>query len=181
MPRYQVAFRPAPYYTVSVQSYGDALPANHINIGSFYHDHSLDDQGNVDSADGPESHVFYHHIRELLYKRKPDGTANGVFPNNFTDMAKLVVSLDTTYTAVSGISSLPATISLANGATQQITNTISPGGASNTAVTYSTSNAAVATVSSTGLITAGATDGTATITITTVDGGFADTVVVTVA
>jgi len=178
MPRYQVAFRPAPYYTAVVQSYGDALPASHINIGSFYHEHASDE---IHNQSGDEQHVFFHHVRDLLYKRKPEGPANGGFPNNFTDMGRVIMSLDSTYVAVSGVSSLPATVSLANGATQQITNTISPGGASNTSVTYSTSSAAVATVSSTGLITAGATDGTATITITTVDGGFTDTCVVTVA
>ena len=177
MPRYQVAFRAAPYLTAVVQTYGDALPANHINIGSFYHDHD----GQPDHEGKPGTHVLYNHVRDLLYKRKPDGTANGVFPNNFTDMGRVIMSLDAVYVAVTGISSLPATVSLANGATQQITNTISPGGASNTAVTYSTSNAAVATVSASGLITAGATDGSATITVTTVDGAFTDTVVVTVA
>jgi len=178
MPRFQVAFRAAPYNSVVVQFYGDSLPADHINIGSFYHEHENDE---IDNQSGPENHVIYHHVRELLYKRKPDGTAGGMFPNNITDMAAMVITVDTTFVAVASISSAPATANLANAATQQITNTILPANATNPAVTYSTSNAAVATVSSTGLITAGATDGTATITVTTVDGGFTDTVVVTVA
>jgi hypothetical protein len=180
MPRYQVAFRGAPHNTAVVQSYGDALPANHINAGSFYHDHASDPLGdNAGSLN--ENHVFFHHVREILYKRKPNGDAGGVFPDNFTAMDRLTITLDTTYVAVSGVSSLPATatLDLSAGQTQQITNTISPGGASNTSVTYATSNAAVATVSPTGLITP-VSVGTATITITTVDGGFTDTCVVTV-
>lgn len=178
MPRFQVAFRAAPFNTAVVQMYGDALPANHINIGSFYHEHEDDEIAN---QSGPENHVIYQHVRELLYKRKPDGTAGGMFPNNITDMAAITISLDAVYTAVSGISSLPATVELdlSAGGTQQITNTVSPGGASNPAVTYATSNAAVATVSPTGLVTATG-EGTATITVTTVDGGFTDTCVVTV-
>lgn len=177
MPRYQVAFRPAPYFTAVVQAYGDAIPANHINIGSFYHDHD----GQPDLEGEPGTHVIYNHVRDLLYKRKPDGTANGVFPNNFTDMSSVIISQDTTYVAVTSISSLPATVELdlSAGGTQQITNTISPGDASNTAVTYASSDVTKATVSASGLITAVGV-GSATITITTVDGGFTDTCVVTV-
>ena len=92
----------------------------------------------------------------------------------------LKIVVDTEYVALTGISSTPSTVSLANGATQQITNTFTPTNASNKGVVYTTSNTAIATVSATGLITAGATDGTATITVTTDDGDHTDTVIVTV-
>jgi uncharacterized protein YjdB len=175
MPRYQVAYN-ATTKVATVQSYGDALPGSTVNIGSFYHDHASDDISPHD-----ESHVFYHHVRDLLYKRKPDGTANGVFPNCINDMSVISIAIDATYVAVTAISAAPATVTLdlSLAETQQITNTFTPGSPSNTGVTYTTSDATKATVSVGGLITPVAV-GSATITVTTADGGFTDTVVVTV-
>ncbi len=74
---------------------------------------------------------------------------------------------------VTGVTVNPTTATLAPGATQQLASTVAPADATNKAVTYSSSNEAVATVSVTGLITvkSDATDGqTANITVTTVDG-----------
>lgn len=69
---------------------------------------------------------------------------------------------------------------LANLATRQLTATVQPTGAVQTG-TWTSSVPTVATVSSTGLVTATATDGTATITFTSTDGGFTATCVITVA
>lgn len=177
MPRYQVAYSPTAK-VATVQSYGDALPGegSPINIGSFYHDHASDG-----ISPHAESHVFYHHVRDLLYKRKPDGTANGVFPNCINDMSVISILIDTTYIPVVGISMTPATdtLDLSNAETQQLTLVFDPVSPSNTGVTYTTSDATKATVSSSGLITPVGV-GTATITVTTADGGFTDTCVVTV-
>ncbi len=63
--------------------------------------------------------------------------------------------------------------------TQQLTPTISPANATNQNVTWATSNASIATVSNTGLVTAVA-EGNATITVTTQDGGFLASCEVTV-
>lgn len=73
--------------------------------------------------------------------------------------------------AVSGVSISP-TVSIFNklGLTDQLTATILPSDASNKSVTWLSSNPSVATVSSTGLVTAVAY-GTAVITATTQDGG----------
>jgi len=86
---------------------------------------------------------------------------------------------ETVYVAVTAISILPSTVTLAAAATQQITPTFTPVDATNQDIIYSTSAPSKATVSATGLITAVAT-GSATITATTEDGGFTDTVVVTI-
>ena len=83
------------------------------------------------------------------------------------------------FVSVTGLSIAPATVTLAAAATQQITPTFTPASPSNTGITYTTSNAAKATVSAGGLITAVAT-GSATITATSNDGAFTDTVVVTI-
>ncbi|GAB6394217.1 MAG: Ig-like domain-containing surface protein [Bacteroidales bacterium] len=63
-----------------------------------------------------------------------------------------------------------ASLTLETGSTSQLTATVSPAGATNKAVTWSSNNTGVATVSNTGMVTA-KTQGTATITVTTVDGG----------
>lgn len=81
--------------------------------------------------------------------------------------------------SVTGVSVTPTSVTLGVGATQQLTPTITPNNATDKAVTYSTSASGVATVSSTGLITA-ASAGSATITVTTHDGSFTATCSVTV-
>lgn len=71
---------------------------------------------------------------------------------------------------VTGVTVSPTSATLTSvGATQQLTPTVAPTNATNKAVTYSTSAAGVATVSTSGLITAVA-NGTANITVTTTDG-----------
>jgi uncharacterized protein YjdB len=80
---------------------------------------------------------------------------------------------------VTGVTVSPTTQSLSVGSTVQLTATVAPSNATNKSVTWSTSNAAVATVNSTGLVTAVGT-GSATITVTTVDQGKTATSAITV-
>ncbi|MDE6200277.1 MAG: Ig domain-containing protein [Clostridiales bacterium] len=68
---------------------------------------------------------------------------------------------------VTGITLNKPTLTLEEGATEQLTATVAPSNADNPAVTWSSSDEAVATVSATGLVTAVAA-GTATITVTSV-------------
>jgi uncharacterized protein YjdB len=79
--------------------------------------------------------------------------------------------IDSGSTPVSGISVSPSTASIQVASTQQITATISPSDATHQTVIWSTSNANIATVSNTGLVT-GIAQGTANITAQTEDGGF---------
>ncbi len=81
--------------------------------------------------------------------------------------------------AVTSVSLNPTTASLNVGGTQQLTPTVLPTNATNKSVTYSSNNTAVATVNASGLITAVA-NGTATITVTTVDGSKTSTCLVSV-
>jgi hypothetical protein len=46
---------------VTVRSPLDALPSDHISIGSYDHD------GDTDLLDSTDNHVLFHHVRELLY------------------------------------------------------------------------------------------------------------------
>ena len=68
-----------------------------------------------------------------------------------------------------GVSLNKTSATINNGETLQLTATVSPNNATNKAVTWSSSNTNVATVSSSGLVTA-KSRGTATITATTTDG-----------
>ena len=76
--------------------------------------------------------------------------------------------------AASGVSLSDPSASLALGETKQLTATVSPADASNKNVTWSSNNESVATVDENGLVRAVAA-GNATITVTTVVGGFTDT------
>ena len=86
---------------------------------------------------------------------------------------------DSDPSAVTGVAVSPTTATVGIGSTQQLTATITPSSAINQNVSWSSSNTAVATVSSTGLVT-GIALGTATITVTTTDGGKTATSAITV-
>lgn len=84
---------------------------------------------------------------------------------------------------VTGVTLTPDAATKAPGETQQLAAAVAPDNASNKGVKYASSNANVATVDGSGLVTfvSTATDGqTATITATTDDGGFTDTATMTV-
>lgn len=81
--------------------------------------------------------------------------------------------------AVTGVSASPTSLSLSPGQSGQITATVSPANATNKSVNWSSSNTSVATVNSTGQVSALAV-GTATITATTSDGNRTATTTVTV-
>ncbi len=80
---------------------------------------------------------------------------------------------------VSGVTVTPATVSITINSTQQLTATVLPVDAINKKVFWTTSNASVATVNSSGLVKA-VSQGTATITGTTESGGKTSTSTITV-
>ena len=80
---------------------------------------------------------------------------------------------------VTGVTLNKTSLTLTIGETETLTATVSPANAADKSVTWSSSNTSVATVSSSGLITAKAV-GTTTITVTTTDGGKKATCSVTV-
>ena len=73
--------------------------------------------------------------------------------------------------SVTGVSVSPTSLSLITGNSSQLTATVSPSNATNQAVTWSSSNTSKATVDQDGTVHAIAA-GSATITVTTADGGF---------
>jgi uncharacterized protein YjdB len=81
---------------------------------------------------------------------------------------------------VTGITLLPASLTFSVGSpSQQLASTIAPANASNKNLIWTSNNTAVATVSTTGMVTA-VSSGTAIITVTTADGGKTDTTEITI-
>ena len=112
-----------------------------------------------------------------LVTAKANGTAT--ITATTTDGGKKASCTVTVTTPTSGVSVSPTTATIIKGQTRQLTATVSPSSASNKSVSWSSSNNTVATVSSTGLVTAKAA-GTADITVTTKDGNYKDVCKVTV-
>ena len=81
---------------------------------------------------------------------------------------------------VTGVSITPGNVQLNANATSQLTKTVSPTNATNQNVSWTSSNMSVASVSATGLVTAGTISGSATITCTTADGNKIATSTITV-
>ena len=81
--------------------------------------------------------------------------------------------------AVTGVSVAPTTATVAAGSTESLTATVAPANATDKAVTWSSSDTTVATVSDEGVVT-GVAAGSANITVTTHDGSFTATCAVTV-
>ena len=104
-----------------------------------------------------------------LVTAKANGTAT--ITATTTDGGKKASCAVTVTTPASGVSVAPTTATIIKGQTQQLTATVAPSSASNKSVSWSSSNNSVATVSSTGLVTAKAA-GTADITVTTADGNY---------
>lgn len=159
MTQYFVAYKAATK-EVYIHLEGDVLAEDYVDIGSFEHDAEADGLGYS------ENHVFYHHIRDALYHE-------GVL-----DMQSVTIRLDPSID-VTGVTIDPALTSIAIAGTYQLLPVVAPATATNKDVLYTSSNELVATVDAAGLIT-GVVAGTATITITTVDGGFEAVFVVTV-
>lgn len=87
---------------------------------------------------------------------------------------------DTNPIAATGVTVSPATAQIVVGDTVQLIPTVQPANATNKAVTWASGSTGVATVDANGLVT-GVAAGTATITVTTVDGSHTATSTITVA
>lgn len=108
------------------------------------------------------------------------GTVTFTANNEVSDSLTLTVS----NISVTSVTVSPSTLTLtSNSDTSQLTATVYPTTATDQSVTWTSSNTNRVTVDSTGLVSvvSGCTNGTATITCTTTDGGYTATCTVTVA
>ena len=93
--------------------------------------------------------------------------------------ATCAVTVEAATVAVTGVTVSPKTDTIAVSDTITLTATVAPENATNKAVTWSSSDDAIATVTDAGVVE-GKSAGTATITVTTEDGNFTDTAAITV-
>ncbi|MGE7092529.1 phage major tail protein, TP901-1 family [Lysinibacillus sp. NPDC048646] len=107
------------------------------------------------------------------YEYENPGEKSGEFNGEETDINP------PTPVAVTGVSANPTTLSVAEGDTENIVATVAPANATNKAITFKSSDEAIATVNPQGVVT-GVEEGSTTITATTADGGFTATTAVTV-
>lgn len=98
---------------------------------------------------------------------------------NFT--ANCIFTVSASVIAMTGVSVSPTTITLPNTTTVQLTPSFVPASASDQTVVWTISDTSLATVTTSGLVTALADSGTVTITVTTNDGGFNASCIVTLA
>ena len=112
------------------------------------------------------------------YQLRQNGTSGYRWYSSSTGTAAKLYKINEA-TPVTGVSVAPTSVTLGVGATQQLTPTVSPSNATNKNVTYSSSANSIATVNTSGIITAVAA-GSATITVTTEDGNKTATCAVTV-
>lgn len=110
----------------------------------------------------------------------PTGTYQVSFANENGESEKVdVPSFKTKPISVTGVTISPKTASVDVGGTTKLDSTVAPSTATNKSVSYTSSEEAVATVSSNGTVT-GVSEGEATITVTTQDGSKTDTATITV-
>ena len=146
----------------------------------------------VNNLPGPESHTPGTYILSTLVPTREGYTFGDWYRNaectgdHFAAGASFTTgALDETLyakwipIAVTGVSLNKGTTTIAEGETETLVATITPANALDQAVTWSSSDESVVTVSSAGIVTA-VGEGTATITVTTHDGGYTATCAVTV-
>jgi hypothetical protein len=136
----------------------------------------------TDMADGTLTTADFTKAVNDFVNGTSDAAGNGVAA--VVDLNDAVGTGDPADVAVTGVSvalGTGASSSVANSATTQLQATIAPANATNPLVTWSSSNTALATVDSDGKVTAAASGtGNVTITATTADGSFTNTLDVTV-
>ena len=125
-------------------------------------------------SDTAAANTYSVGLKELdVLDENADSMASGF------SVASASVAVSAKPVAVTGVTLNKTSTSITVGKTDTLTATVSPEGATNKAVTWSSDKPSVATVSDTGFVTAVA-EGTAKITVTTVDGSMTATCNVTV-
>ena len=145
--------------------------------------------GNADSylvKDGTNDYVMDLNYDETYFKignytqsnAEKEGTDTDD-PDNYGEVLVYDFSVVHNEVAVTGVSLTPSNLNLSENHSYQYTASIIPTAATNTGVSYSSSNSSIVEVNSDGIVTAKSA-GTATVTVTTEEGAFKATSIVTV-
>ena len=120
---------------------------------------------------------YANYYSRTLTLKNGSGTAVSLSPGERVVFGEISVPKKIVH--VTGVTLNKTALSLVNGTNETLIATVAPNDAADKSVTWSSSNTSVATVNSSGKVTAKAV-GTTTITVTTVDGGKTATCTVTV-
>ncbi len=155
----------------------DTLPMLNLPVGTYYYD-EVEDVSTMGAhvADLTRARVEHYGFAVdvafvVAYNSSPETRANPILAFDIAVEAPVV--------DVTGVTLNKDTTTIFIGASEDLEETIAPVNATNQGVTWSSSDTAVATVNANGKVT-GISAGTATITVTTADGGETDTCIVTV-
>ena len=107
-------------------------------------------------------------------------TENLTFFANGTNRTVQLTQSATSTVSVTGVSITDSDFTLTVGSTKELHISVTPSNATDKSVVWSSSNTSVASVNSSGIVTANAT-GSATITVRTNDGNYTDTITATIA
>ena len=138
---------------VLLESNANAAPAAiggaYTNLGTFEHDNEAEKSAGLNGMQRlADNHVLYHHVQDVLYKQ------------SVQDMQSVKIYVD----RPRSISIGSGTLTVAVGADSAPLNvTVTPSGATDKEVTYTSSDKAVATVNEKGVVH-GVTAGSAVIT-----------------
>lgn len=102
-------------YTVSLFLAPDAAPGGSISLGTFTHADETDNLPGHDKTD--VNHVWYHHVRDALYKRNWSTLAADFWPDNVVDMHRVDIVRHGTRMNVDYIKLTGPAASIAVGAT----------------------------------------------------------------
>lgn len=150
-------------YTATVRLAAAATPGDEISAGTFTHVVPAAQKDKLGSGD---SHVFYNHVQDLLYKQGVE------------DMARVKIRLRISEKPVTALTLSDNTLTIPSMGKEQLGVTFTPADATDKRLAFTTSNPDVALVSQEGHITYVA-PGTADIIVQSVDSDVTKVCVVT--
>ena len=172
--------------TLTALTVGGTLQYNSYDQGDVFNPAGASVKGTYTNGYGDTANAYIDVTSSVSWNPNKLDTAGSINVyakiNELQSTNYFTVTVTAIAVPVTGVTVSPASHTFSYvqiGTTQQLTETVSPENASNKSVTWSSSNEAVATVSSTGLVTAQGV-GSAVITVTTTNGGFTATCNITV-
>ena len=175
------------YVYVYSNSNGDVVVSGTLAMASYEITLSLDGGSLPEGTDNPMTCTAGDSVTlptptkdGFTFQGWYDGETEVTSPYQPTSDVTLTARWETAAAAtpVTGVTLDPASLEIEVGDSATLTATVQPTSATNKTVTWSSNNNAIATVN--GGVVTGIAEGTATITVTTVDGSFSDTCTVTV-